>query len=40
MERKFWIFLVATLIGSVLLTACQIQIGSSGTTKPVATPSV
>jgi hypothetical protein len=39
MKRKFWIFLVATLVGSVLLTACQIQIGSGGTT-PVATPSV
>jgi hypothetical protein len=40
MKRKFWIFLVATLVGSVLLTACQIQIGSGGTTQPVATPSV
>ena len=40
MKRKFWIFLVATLVGSVLLTACQIQIGIGGQTQPVATPSV
>ncbi len=40
MKRKLWIFLVATLVGSVLLTACQIQIGIGGTTQPVATPSV
>ena len=40
MKRKLWIFLVATLVGSVLLTACQIQIGSGGTKQPVATPSV
>src|SRR5436853_6431663 len=40
MERKFWIFLVAKLVGSVLLTGCQIQIGSGGTKQPVATPSI
>ena len=40
MKRKFWIFLVATLVGSVLLTACQIQIGNGGAAQPVATPSV
>ncbi len=39
MKRKFWIFLVAALVGSVLLTACQIQIGGNSAT-PVATPSV
>ena len=41
MNRKFWIFLVATLVGSVLLTACQIPFGIGGKTQPpVATPSV
>ena len=41
MKRKFWIFLVATLVGSVLLTACQIPFGIGGKTQPpVATPSV
>ena len=38
MRRKFWFFLAATLVGSVLLTACQIQIGETG--QPVATPPV
>ncbi len=40
MKRKFWIFLVATLLGSVLLTACQLPFGIGGKTQPVATPSV
>jgi len=40
MRRTFWIFLAATLVGCVLLTACQIQIGGAGTQPPVATPSV
>ena len=41
MKRKFWIFLVATLVGSVLLTACQIPFGIGGKAQPpVATPSV
>ena len=41
MKRKFWIFLVATLVGSVLLTACQIPFGIGGKPQPpVATPSV
>ena len=41
MRRKFWIFLAATLVGSLLLTACQIQINVGGTkTTPVPMPSV
>jgi hypothetical protein len=40
MRRKFWIFLAASLVGSMLLTACQIQIGIGGTQQPVATPAV
>jgi hypothetical protein len=40
MKRTFWIFLVATLVGSVLFTACQIPFGIGGKTQPVATPSV
>jgi hypothetical protein len=40
MKRKFWIFLVATLTGSVLLTACQLPLGIGASTQPVATPSV
>jgi hypothetical protein len=35
MKRKFWIILAAMLVASMLLTACQIQIG--GTTQPTAT---
>jgi hypothetical protein len=40
MERKFWIFLVATLVGCVLLTACQLPFSIGSKTQPVATPSV
>ena len=41
MKRKFWIFLVSALVGSVLLTACQIPFGiGSKPQPPVATPSV
>ena len=41
MKSKFWIFLVAILVGSVLLTACQIPFGIGGKAQPpVATPSV
>jgi hypothetical protein len=40
MKRKFWIFLVATLVDSILLAACQIQFGIGNKTQPVATPSV
>ena len=39
MKGKLWIFLVAILVGSVLLTACQLPFGI-GKTQPVATPSV
>lgn len=39
MKSKFWIFLVATLVASILLTACQLPIGGSKP-QPVATPSV
>jgi len=35
MRRNFWIFLVAMLVGSLLLTACQIQLNLGG---PQATP--
>src|SRR5215467_14901112 len=40
MKRKFCIFLVAALVGSVLLTACQLPFGIGRKTQPVATPSV
>jgi hypothetical protein len=36
MRRKFWIILAATLVGSLLLVACQIQIG--GTTQQTGPP--
>jgi hypothetical protein len=39
MKSKFWIFLVATLVASILLTACQIPFGGSKP-QPVATPSI
>ncbi len=37
MKRKFWIILAAILIGSILLSACQIQIGGTAQ-QPEASP--
>lgn len=38
MKRKFLIILAAVLVGSILLAACQVQIGGSG--QPTATTAV
>ena len=38
MRRNIWIFLAATLIGSLLLAACQFQINAGGTNQPQMTP--
>ena len=41
MKRTLWIFLVAALVGSVLLSACQLPFGiGAKKAPPVATPSV
>jgi predicted small secreted protein len=38
MQRKFLIVLAAVLVGSILLAACQLQIGGAGQPKETATP--
>ena len=44
MKRKFLIILAAVMVGGIVLTACQVQIGGSGqptvtATSPVTPPS-
>ena len=40
MKRTLWIVLLAALVGSVLLSACQLPFGIGQQAPPVATPSV
>src|SRR6266567_2964836 len=38
MKRKFLLMLAAVLVGSMLLAACQYQIGGTGTTPEASPP--